>query len=143
VATTGPTLHTDLDNLRFFPPRRTITTDRGDAVFVWPATKQAGDGERGPDPQLTTDISGCVHCSDHNWQPYDEQGTYEYRSNQQPSFQVLVSLILQALVAFLLLEHPFVHESSPYPKYKEHRTRPPPLLPQFSYALLTAQRTST
>jgi hypothetical protein len=29
------------------------------------------------------------------------------------------------------------------PKFKEHRTRPPPLLPQFSYALPTAQRTSS
>jgi NAD(P)-dependent dehydrogenase (short-subunit alcohol dehydrogenase family) len=59
-------------------------------------------------PWPTTSRVGCVHCSDHNRQPYGEQSTHEYRSNQQPGFDVPVFLSLQALVA-ILLEHPLIH----------------------------------
>ena len=32
----GATLHTDVESLRFLPPRRTITTERGDAASILP-----------------------------------------------------------------------------------------------------------
>ena len=49
LPTTGATLHTDLDSLRFFPPLSTMTTERGDAASlgcrpervataIWPRT---------------------------------------------------------------------------------------------------------